>query len=277
MTRILGFLLAGLLLTPLSAAAGDLTLRDVMELHRTGLGDDLLIAVIDADGGPFRLSFADIQDLKSDGLSERVIAALVRTGARQPMLDGVDTVVEPVQVYQEVVTYVPGLVVVGTPVVPVWRDEHRSGAPPAPGTSVLTTPQPPPATWVTRQEDGKNVPASRARSLLGAARHLGDAARSAIAGTAPAGPAQTYAPLMRVTSRSALGQHRRIGLAMPFPGHPEAERAVQSVHHHQRPPLRVSHGRRHSPLTPRAATSARVDACLIRPQHDGLAAAYASA
>ena len=90
MTRIFGILLAALLLTPLSAAAGELTLRDVMELHRTGLGDDLLIAVIEADGGPFRLSFADIQDLKSDGLSERVIAALVRTRARQPLLEGGD-------------------------------------------------------------------------------------------------------------------------------------------------------------------------------------------
>ncbi|AMY12785.1 hypothetical protein LuPra_06067 [Luteitalea pratensis] len=160
MTRILGFLLAGLLLTPRSAAAGELTLRDVMELHRTGLGDDLLIAVIDADGGRFRLSFADIQDLKSDGLSERVITALVRTGARQPVLEDVETVVEPVQAYQDAVTYMPGLVVVGLPVVPELRDDIR------PGHHRRQTDrshhiEPPPATWVTRQEDGKNIPASR--------------------------------------------------------------------------------------------------------------------
>ena len=72
----------------LAGPAGDLTLRDVIELHRTGLGEDLLIAVIDADGGPFPLSFADIQDLKSDGLSERVIAALVRTGTRRASTSG---------------------------------------------------------------------------------------------------------------------------------------------------------------------------------------------
>ena len=159
MTRIFGFLLAALVLTPLSAAAGDLTLRDVMELHRTGLGDDLLIAVIDADGGPFRLSFVDIQDLKSDGLSERVIAALVRTGGRQPLLEDVGTVVEPVAVYQEVVAYVPSLVMVGTPVVPVWRDENHVRHYARRGDRSLPA-QPPPATWVTQREDGRNVPAT---------------------------------------------------------------------------------------------------------------------
>ena len=153
MTRILGLVLAGLLLTPLSAVAGDLTLRDVIELHRTGLGDDLLIAVIDADAGPLRLSLADIQDLKGDGLSERVIAALVRAGARQSLPDGVETVVEPVRVYQEAIPYVPALVVVGTPVVPTPVVPLRRG-------DRAHRSQPPPATWVTRQEDGKNVPAS---------------------------------------------------------------------------------------------------------------------
>ena len=173
MTRILGLVLAGVLLAPLSTAAGDLTLRDVMELHRTGLGDDLLIAVIDADGGPFRLSFVDIQDLKSDGLSERVIAALVRTGTRQPAPPTADAAAmpaqvyqEPVQVYEEVVTYVPGVVVVATPVVPVWRVDTHPGHRSRRGDR-LEPSEPPPATWVTRREDGRNVPASsRVRSTV---------------------------------------------------------------------------------------------------------------
>ena len=160
MTRTLGLLVAALMLTPLPAAAGDLTLRDVMELHRTGLGDDLLIAVIDADGGPFRLSFADIQDLKSDGLSERVIAALVRTGAGQPPLNQVETLLEPLPPYPEALTYVPGVVVVGVPVVPLWRGDHHSGRHRV-RDDRAHHPQPTPATWVTRQEDGRNVPASQ--------------------------------------------------------------------------------------------------------------------
>jgi hypothetical protein len=160
MTRIMGFLLAALLLSPHSAAAGDLTLRDVMELHRTGLGDELLIAVIDADGGPFRLSVGDIQDLKSDGLSERVIAALVRTGAGAPLTtEGAEMVAGPATAYQDVVPYVPVLVVVPTPVVPVWVDAHRAGH--ARQGRRDTRSQPPPATWVTRRDDGRNVSGSR--------------------------------------------------------------------------------------------------------------------
>jgi hypothetical protein len=161
MSRILGWMFAGLLLTPLPAAAGDLTLRDVMELHRSGLGDDLLMAVIDADGGPFRLSFVDIQDLKGDGLSERVIAALVRTGAGQSINDGAaDVTVDAVGVYPEVVAYVPSIVVVGIPVVPLSREESHRGHAPHQVDRPLRS-QPPPATWVTRRQDGRNVSASR--------------------------------------------------------------------------------------------------------------------
>ena len=157
MTRVFGFMLAALLLLPVSAAAGELTLRDVMELRRSGMGDDLLIAVIESDGGPFQLSFADIQDLKSDGVSERIIEALVRTGAprsrpREPEL--------PVRAGdEEVITFVPAVVVVEVPIVPAGATTI------APGITAQRTihrhPSPtPPATWVTRQEDGKNVPAS---------------------------------------------------------------------------------------------------------------------
>jgi hypothetical protein len=157
MTRVLGFMLAALLLLPVCAGAGELTLRDVMELRRSGMGDDLLIAVIESDGGPFQLSFADIQDLKSDGVSERIIEALVRTGARQIATAEPELPASPV--VEEVVTFVPAVVMVAVPVVPVWGHDDRAGHHQRtndhrhPSTT-------PPATWVTRQEDGKNVPAS---------------------------------------------------------------------------------------------------------------------
>lgn len=147
-----------LLLAPSPARADELTLRDVIELHRSGLGEDLLMAVIEADGGSFSLSFADIQDLKSDGLSERVIAALVRTGLRSTLTD--QGVAPVVQVNQAV--YAPTLVVLGTP---DWRQDHhpaghsdrRQHAPRPDGEPRQE--QTPPATWVTRQEDGQNVTA----------------------------------------------------------------------------------------------------------------------
>jgi hypothetical protein len=151
MTRLLAFLFVALLAAPSPARAGDLTLRDVIELHRTGLGDELLIAVIEADGGPFTLSFADIQDLKSDGLSERVIAALARTRARQASFEGAAPPV--VHVTQEVVNYIP-IVVVSEP---AGRDRRHG---PSAGPRDRPVPSPPPASWVTRREDGKNVAAS---------------------------------------------------------------------------------------------------------------------
>ena len=44
MPRVLGMLVLFLLLVPMPARAGDLTLRDLVELHRAGLGDELLVA-----------------------------------------------------------------------------------------------------------------------------------------------------------------------------------------------------------------------------------------
>jgi hypothetical protein len=163
MTRTFGLLLAALLLPSSIASAEDLTLRDVIELHRSGLGEDLLIAVIDADGGPFSLGFADIQDLKSDGLSERVIAALVRTGSRREIAAGQPPVIE---VRQDVINYiVPAVIVVDSPHADERIGRRTEGDRPGrhlsreDGRSRRPAP-PPPATWVTQREDGKNVSAS---------------------------------------------------------------------------------------------------------------------
>jgi hypothetical protein len=167
MTRVAGVsVLALLLLAPWSARADELTLRDVIELHRSGLGDELLIAVIEADGGPFTLDFTDIHDLKSDGLSERVIAALVRTGKRR----SASTAEAPaVSVEQHVTNVVPGLVVVGAATIPHGVDDrdgrHQSERFPRaddgrrdgrrkPYDHKVEVPA---ATWITRQEDGRNV------------------------------------------------------------------------------------------------------------------------
>ena len=164
MKRVLaGAFVSGMLLTPLPVRAGDLTLRDVIELHRSGLGEDLLIAVIEADGGPFTLGFADIHDLKSDGLSERIITALVRTGARRPVpADGAPAVV----VEQHVTTVVPGVVVLPPAIPPPHAHGGRSDGDHPSRTGDrrdgqrrrdVRQPDLPAATWITRREDGRNV------------------------------------------------------------------------------------------------------------------------
>lgn len=73
-------LTVALVTTPVLALAADLTTRDVVELSRSGLGDEVLVALVEVDGGPFDLSPADLLDLKAEGLSDRVLAALVRAG-----------------------------------------------------------------------------------------------------------------------------------------------------------------------------------------------------
>ena len=167
MTRVLGVFLLAVLLAPWPARAGDLTLRDVMELHRSGLGEELLIAVIEADGGPFQLGYADIMDLKSDGLSERVITALVRTGSRRQQASGSEA--PAVQVEQHVTNVAPGgFVTTGYPlygavgtVYPADRRDDRRRAQDDGRQSgrdryrhkVVV----PPATWITRQEDGRTI------------------------------------------------------------------------------------------------------------------------
>lgn len=157
MSRLLAVLALILLLAPRPAAAGELTLRDVIELQRSGLGDELLVAVIEADGGPFQLSMADILDLRSYGLSERVISALLRTGTRRTG----STDAPAVSVQQHVTQVAPTVVIVNDhddrprPVPPPYGGRRAAEFTPGPGQiPPMVTP---PATWTTRREDGRNV------------------------------------------------------------------------------------------------------------------------
>jgi len=74
---------AVLVLTTLAFLAGSaeaLTIRDVIELTRAGLGDDVLLALIDVDRGVYSIDTATLKQLKAAGVSDRVIVALVRSG-----------------------------------------------------------------------------------------------------------------------------------------------------------------------------------------------------
>lgn len=69
-----------LALTLLPARADALTVRDVVELTRAGLGEEVLLALIEVDRSIFPIDGATIKTLKANGVSERVIAAMVRSG-----------------------------------------------------------------------------------------------------------------------------------------------------------------------------------------------------
>lgn len=76
--RYLPILALGLLLGP----AGALTLNEVVELSRAGVGDQVIIAAIERDGGEFMLSSSRISQLRREGVSSRVLQALVDSGRR---------------------------------------------------------------------------------------------------------------------------------------------------------------------------------------------------
>ena len=70
-------LLAALGLVP--AAAEAVTIRDIIELSKAGLADEVLVAVIDADRTIFTLDADQILELKGAGVSEAVLLKMLRT------------------------------------------------------------------------------------------------------------------------------------------------------------------------------------------------------
>ena len=82
MRRLILLLLVLIPFTP--ARADALTLRDIIELSRAGLGDDVLLALIEVDRPVFNIDTPTLKSLKAAGVSERVIVAIVRSGRTPP-------------------------------------------------------------------------------------------------------------------------------------------------------------------------------------------------
>jgi hypothetical protein len=64
-----------------------LTIRDVIELTRAGITEEVLLALIDVDGGVYANDAATLKALKEAGVSERVMVALVRSGRERRVPD----------------------------------------------------------------------------------------------------------------------------------------------------------------------------------------------
>jgi hypothetical protein len=67
-----------------AASAQAVTLKDLMDLTKAGLGDDVLVALIEVDGGVFDIDAPTLTRLKAAGVSEKVIVALVKSGRARP-------------------------------------------------------------------------------------------------------------------------------------------------------------------------------------------------
>jgi hypothetical protein len=91
------------------AAAGSAQAVTVKELldYKGRLSDDVLIALIESDGSVFHLTAADVMSLVDQGLSERVVTAMLRTATAvrtaPPLLSPPrDVVAAPARVVQDV-------------------------------------------------------------------------------------------------------------------------------------------------------------------------------
>lgn len=71
------------------------TVKDIIDLSRAGLGDEVLLALIEVDGGVFTIDKETLTKLKSAGVSNKVIEAMVRSGRSRPEPAPVVTQPEP--------------------------------------------------------------------------------------------------------------------------------------------------------------------------------------
>jgi hypothetical protein len=78
-------------LTPVPADA--LTLKEIVQLSRAGLGEEVLLALIEVEQKVFAIDPDTLRMLKDQGVSERVIVALIRSGRVQPAPDQLTTAV----------------------------------------------------------------------------------------------------------------------------------------------------------------------------------------
>lgn len=78
-----------------ASAAEALTVRDVIELSRAGLGEEVLLALIDVDRGVYSIDPETLKALKQAGVPERVIVAMVRSGRATEPVPPVEAVQEP--------------------------------------------------------------------------------------------------------------------------------------------------------------------------------------
>lgn len=104
---------AFILLTVLALAAGRaeaVTIRDVIELTKAGLSDQVLLALIEVDRSVFAIDTATLKQLKQAGVSDVVIVALIRSG-RPPQVEP-QPVAEPGPTYEPPARPEPEIIVI---------------------------------------------------------------------------------------------------------------------------------------------------------------------
>lgn len=142
------------MLAVLATPAHAVSVADIEQLSRAGLGDEVLIALIQTDNTVFPLDAERILELRAAGVSEQVIIAMLRNGRSAPPNETHATSVGP-NVSPDGTSYAPD----GTPYVApnfssapsnpygpdtVYDDPTSGEVPPAPPV-VVQVQQPPAA------------------------------------------------------------------------------------------------------------------------------------
>ena len=81
MAAIRRLLIAAALVLLAALPAQAVTLRDLVDLSKSGLSDEILIALVEAERSVFHLNAADVQELKRQGISDRLLLHLLQTPA----------------------------------------------------------------------------------------------------------------------------------------------------------------------------------------------------
>ncbi len=81
-TRV--FVVGVLLWISIAVQVSAVSVRDIVELSRAGLGDEVILALIDVDPVQYDLDAQRVLELKDAGVSERVLAAMLRSGRSAP-------------------------------------------------------------------------------------------------------------------------------------------------------------------------------------------------
>ena len=129
---IASFILVAALGTLSPARAEAVTIRDVIELTKAGLSDDIIVALIDADRTMFTLDAKVVLQLREAGVSERVILAMLESRRKYVPVDLVDPipppqppVVQVAPVVPERIVHVPVPVYIQSPVVVAPYPAHQ--------------------------------------------------------------------------------------------------------------------------------------------------------
>jgi hypothetical protein len=82
MRRLL--LAIAILLTPALADAQNITVRDIIDLSKAGLGEQALVALIEVNPTVFPVDVETLKSLKAAGVSPAVITAMIKSGRTPP-------------------------------------------------------------------------------------------------------------------------------------------------------------------------------------------------